>query len=350
MQVISGALKNYEWGSASGLRAWTAGPAPLAELWFGVHPSGASPVVGAPGSTLDAVLTSDQAPILVKLLSAAKPLSVQVHPDAAFAARGFQEINPIYPAGAQPFADQAEKTEMLVALTDFTAFAGWRPLVQVRQLFAELASITGTDPANYFPADTSYRDSFAALVRSVAHLPNREAVIAALPRAVDSVIVDPGTRAAYRTVVQEYPNDPGCLLTLFLDVVHLAPGESIFVPAGVPHSYIHGTGLEVMTTSDNVLRLGLTPKPVFADLALEALSFDEVNQRPPFTVDVSTHAVNAASGHYRVVVALESTTTVTCGTSVTVEQGQSAVITAAEPEAEISTDGRFALVTAVGFA
>jgi hypothetical protein len=38
--------------------------------------------------------------------------------------------------------------------------------------------------------------------------------------------------------------------------------------------YIRGTGLEVMTSSDNVIRLGLTGKPVFVDQAIAALDFD----------------------------------------------------------------------------
>ncbi len=377
MHVITGALKNYEWGTLDGLRPWTDGPAPLAELWFGVHPSGPSPVVagvddqgGSSASSassaleasnslyLDSVLTRTDVPILVKLLSAAKPLSVQVHPSAKFAERGFHHINREIDSPNAPFADEYEKTELLYALTEFEAFSGWRDFAQVRAIFAALSAITGVE---FFPAEATQAEAFAYLVHHAPALANLDSVIAAIPAALenmtdahsldahslDAYSLDAYSLDAYSTVIREYPRDPGCLLTLFLAVIHLEPGESIFVPAGVPHSYIRGTGLEVMTSSDNVLRLGLTPKPVFADLALEALSFAPPVASAPFAVFATRDSCVAASGHYRLVLALEGTATVQLSTSSAVIQpGQAAVITAEESEAHIVTEGRVAVVTA----
>ena len=40
------------------------------------------------------------------------------------------------------------------------------------------------------------------------------------------------------------------------------PGEALFVPAGSVHAYISGLGVEVMASSDNVLRAGLTTKHI----------------------------------------------------------------------------------------
>ena len=34
----------------------------------------------------------------------------------------------------------------------------------------------------------------------------------------------------------------------------------MYLPAGNVHAYLHGLGVEVMASSDNVLRGGLTPK------------------------------------------------------------------------------------------
>lgn len=45
-----------------------------------------------------------------------------------------------------------------------------------------------------------------------------------------------------------------------LNVITLQPGEAMFLDAETPHAYLHGTGLEIMANSDNVLRAGLTPK------------------------------------------------------------------------------------------
>jgi mannose-6-phosphate isomerase len=375
MHVISGVLKNYEWGSPDALRPWTDGPAPLAELWFGVHPSGVSPIVTELDSDrglgidsdpdnhtvmlLDSALGPSDVPILVKLLAAAKPLSVQVHPSAEFAKRGFHHLNEDF-----AFADSNEKTELLYALTDFTAFAGWRDFGQVTAIFMSLSNSTGVE---FFPglngdSELTLRDAFSYLVRNAASIPNLAEVIAQIPAACAKAQVSDHAIDAYSTVIREFPHDTGALLTLFMDVVHLSPRESIFVPAGVPHSYIQGTGIEVMTSSDNVLRLGLTPKPVFAELALEAIDFaytsptTSIATTPrPFHVELigSQESKSVPTGSYRLILAIEDTATVHMeqpggSTEVILMPGQAAVITSADPAAAVTTHGRVAVVTATG--
>ena len=71
-----------------------------------------------------------------------------------------------------------------------------------------------------------------------------------------------------------YPGDPGVLVALLLNLVHLAPGEAIWMPAGNLHAYLHGLGVELMAASDNVLRGGLTPKRVDVDELLKVLRFE----------------------------------------------------------------------------
>jgi mannose-6-phosphate isomerase len=46
------------------------------------------------------------------------------------------------------------------------------------------------------------------------------------------------------------------------------------MPAGNLHAYLHGTGVEVMAASDNVLRGGLTPKHVDVPELLRVLRFE----------------------------------------------------------------------------
>src|SRR5690606_10220559 len=50
--------------------------------------------------------------------------------------------------------------------------------------------------------------------------------------------------------------------SLLLNHVELEPGEALFLPAGNLHCYLSGVAVEVMASSDNVLRGGLTPKHV----------------------------------------------------------------------------------------
>src|SRR5919199_6116927 len=78
-RVLEGALQDYAWGRTDGLRDWTgsASGGPEAELWFGTHPA-------APSPTVRVVPEGDrertEAPLLVKILAAGRPLSLQVHP------------------------------------------------------------------------------------------------------------------------------------------------------------------------------------------------------------------------------------------------------------------------------
>ena len=67
------------------------------------------------------------------------------------------------------------------------------------------------------------------------------------------------------------------LVALLLNRVRLAPGEALFLPAGNIHAYLHGTAIEVMASSDNVLRAGLTPKHVDA---AELMRITDFTPRP----------------------------------------------------------------------
>src|SRR3954462_9831740 len=59
-----------------------------------------------------------------------------------------------------------------------------------------------------------------------------------------------------------YPGDIGIVSALLLNLVQLAPGEAVYLPAGNLHAYLQGVGVEIMANSDNVLRGVLTPKHV----------------------------------------------------------------------------------------
>jgi mannose-6-phosphate isomerase len=73
---------------------------------------------------------------------------------------------------------------------------------------------------------------------------------------------DPDFWAARAMVT--YPDyfDRGIFSIYFFNLVHLKPGEAIFQGAGLPHAYLEGQNVELMSNSDNVLRGGLTPKHV----------------------------------------------------------------------------------------
>jgi mannose-6-phosphate isomerase len=355
MLIVRGAIKDYDWGVVDGLQAWSgqATGAPQAELWFGVHPGGPSPLVDMAGEPTGEHLADHfdiaAIPLLVKLLAAARPLSVQVHPERELAAAGW--LNQQQPGEPLVYSDPFEKTEMLVALEDFEAFAGWRPSDQAA---AVLAGLTGTDDAVAALRRGDRADALRALLAVAT-----PATVQGLGAAARHAGLTDDEVAAYETVARMYPDDRGALLTPLLAYVRLAAGEAVYVPAGVPHSYIRGTGLEVMTSSDNVIRLGLTGKPVFVEHALGALSEELEPQlmrvshgdliwpvNAPFVVRMITSGQERIPhGAYRILLLIDGSARVVSEFGeVTLRPGTAAVISADDPDSFVEADGLIAIV------
>jgi mannose-6-phosphate isomerase len=56
--------------------------------------------------------------------------------------------------------------------------------------------------------------------------------------------------------------DRGIFSVYLFNLVGVQKGEAIFQDAGVPHAYLEGQNVEIMASSDNVLRGGLTTKHI----------------------------------------------------------------------------------------
>ena len=356
MHLIRGTVKDYAWGIVDGLAPWTSAPTggPEAELWFGVHPSGPSTVIAEgteDGTSLGDHLTREQAPILGKVLAAAQPLSVQVHPNARDAQRMWDEQ---HIAGPQILADPYEKTEVLLALEPFDAFVGWRPFGDAAEIIERI------DGLHLAAAALHAHDTKTAIQMIVERKSDAGDLARQLPGAVRGAqeagrLRRPLTAnevAAFERAARDYPDDIGVTLTPLLDFVTLAPGEAVYLAPGIPHSYVRGIGFEVMTSSDNVLRLGLTGKPIYIDQALTIMDYTTpaqflsgsstiAPQGAPFELQVvAGDEVEAASGAYRLVVAIEGACSVTVGqASLEAAQGQGVAIAAHEPAARISAPG-----------
>jgi mannose-6-phosphate isomerase len=257
-------------------------------------------------------------------------------------------------AGRAPvtLTDPFEKTEMIVALEPFEALVGWRAGDSAR---AMLGRMPGCAAAAEVVADP------AAAVRALLALADPGAATAALADAARGAGLSDAAVAAYATIARLHPQDPGAPVTALLDHVVLAPGEAAYVPAGVPHSYVRGLGLEVMTSSDNVLRLGLTSKAVFVDEALGCLvdtrrpavlrqGYDTViaPSGAPFTACVITGgSTPAPTGTYRIVLLIDGTASVrTSLADVDLHVGAAAVFAADDPDLTVVADGRVALLQA----
>lgn len=305
MRLIRGAVRTYAWGSRTAIAEFTGRPAPTphpeAELWLGAHPGDPARLEGAGGeiSLLDAIADDpdgelgptvrerfgDVLPFLVKVLAADEPLSLQAHPSARQAVEGFErEDRAGVPVNSpvRNYRDRNHKPELLVALSDFAALAGFRPAARSVALMKALA-VPGLDPYIALLADQSDAAGLRALFTTwiTAPQPDIDNLIPAVLEGAVSYIRSGATEFApeSRTLLElgeRYPGDAGVLAALLLNRIGLSPGEGIFLPAGNLHSYLHGVAMEVMANSDNVLRGGLTPKHVDVPELLRVLDFDPV--------------------------------------------------------------------------
>lgn len=299
MEHLEGALRPYPWGSHT-LIAQLRGepspsPQPQAELWFGAHPAAPATVNGQglddaiaadPAAALGKRVQDahgDQLPFLVKLLAAAAPLSIQAHPSLEQAKEGFERENAEGIELNSPnrnYKDPNHKPELIVALTEFRALAGFRPVPDTAAFFAELSSPELDRYATLLPTDGEgdLRALFTTLI-SLPHQPRVE-LIESVKRAAAELVDKRNApewmveaAEVYLELNQTYPGDVGVLAALLLNVLTLAPGEAAFLRAGQLHAYLSGLGVEVMANSDNVLRGGLTTKHVDVPELVKVLDF-----------------------------------------------------------------------------
>lgn len=286
---LRGAIQHYAWGSRTALAEWLGRPGPSAEpeaeLWLGAHPNGPAEIeVDGRWEPLDRWLAHGAGagagagglPFLLKVLAVERPLSLQAHPDAAQARAGFARERAAGVAPAERrYADPFAKPELVCALTPFAALCGFRPAAELAARLAELGAgelvpATGDDEARL----AGFLGGWLALAPEARRAPLERVRAAARARAAR----DPECAWLLR-LDAEHPDDPGVLAPLFLHLVELAPWEALFLPPGELHCYLAGVAVELMESSDNVLRGGLTRKPVHVDELLRVARF--APRRPP---------------------------------------------------------------------
>lgn len=275
MHLLKPAEKHYEWGSHSAIQnlAGFGSPGqPLAEIWYGAHPSG--PATLGDGRTLNELISAEGAsvlgedvaerfgsalPFLVKLLAPGHAVSLQVHPSARRAREAYaQQLAD--PTREQKFVDANHKPEQILALTRFEGLVGLRPIAEAVDILASF-----DHPLTRKAASALAPGGERAIHTAITLL--GEATAAEVAALVDlaRALVHAGAHAAAETLLEladQYPGDPGVAVSLMLRRIRLEPGDSVMVDSGVPHAYMSGLALEVMANSDNVFRLGLTAKRV----------------------------------------------------------------------------------------
>ncbi|KAH6799278.1 Mannose-6-phosphate isomerase [Perilla frutescens var. frutescens] len=321
-------VKRYEWGKVgeeSGVARLYAnnsgedidGDEPFAEFWMGTHESGPSyAAVGANGQLrnggvereggrkrnyLNLVSLKDwieqnpsvlgdkvfqkwgpNLPFLFKVLSVAKALSIQAHPDKNLASILHKQQPEVY-------KDGNHKPEMALALTEFEAlcsFVGLEEFKTVLQNVPEIIEVVGAASANQV-LHISKEDGEKKRKEVLQSLFTK--LMSAGKAVISDVVVKLISRLNIKREVRgltekenlvlrlekQYPGDVGVIAAFLLNYVKLNSGEALYLGANEPHAYIHGECVECMATSDNVVRAGLTPKKLDVPTLCSMLTYKQ---------------------------------------------------------------------------
>ena len=302
----------YAWGSHELIQDLTGLGAfgePAAELWFGSHKTSPSQIVsGGTG------LLSDHHPdlgFLVKFLAAAKPLSIQAHPSKERAGVQFANNHPSY-------ADANHKPEMIIAITEFEALCGFRDSSAVA---ADLKALAAAN-SEFVPLLQAFENSGLKGATEFAFDHNLAHELALSVTSLSRSRVQ-----MYFQLAEYFPGDVGLVVgTLLMNHVRLAPGEALYLPAGNIHAYLKGLGVEVMASSDNVLRGGLTSKPIDVAELMAVLDFSSTLEPrvqakelakglihyPSTAKDFSVYGVDVSAGNMLIDLELNGSMIVVC--------------------------------------
>lgn len=297
MHRLAGRPQHYDWGSVTAIPDFLGEQQcerPVAELWFGAHPQAPSL---ADGDRLDEVIAKDprralgpstcyafgyQLPYLLKLIAPDAPLSLQLHPSRSQAQTGFLREETLgIPRNApeRTYRDPNHKPELLYALTHFRAFAGFSVRRKSRELLESLdaplaqkinrrlllSAGRGMRPVVTWLLDPDSGPTTAQVVRFGQACGERLRAGASPDPLLDEMVSD---------LHQQFPGDPAVAVAFLMNPVHLSPGEALYLPAGTLHSYQSGFAVEVMASSDNVIRAGLTSKHIDRGQLLDLGEFD----------------------------------------------------------------------------
>lgn len=286
---LTGTVKHYDWGGTSFipdlLNLQEPQSKPFAEFWMGVHPQANCQLQWADGSVtglrdfiaqnLEGSLGSavqarfGNMPYLFKALDVKDMLSIQVHPTKAAAETDFEAENsrgvPL-DAPTRNYKDNNHKPELMVAMGDFWLLHGFRPVEAMKKILREIPELN-------FLLPVFESEGYAGLYKLVMEMPQEE-VNAHLQPLLDRIVplynagslskMHPDFWAARASITFGRPGiiDRGIFSVYLFNLVFTQKGDAVFQDAGVPHAYLEGQNIEIMASSDNVLRGGLTSKHI----------------------------------------------------------------------------------------
>ena len=305
MWHLTGRIRDYAWGSLTAIPD-LLGSAPTgepqAEYWLGAHPLAPATIDGVDLEELfrdhpewvgDCTRQAfpDRFPVLMKILAAEHPLSLQAHPNREQAEQGFARETRLRVPIDSPvrvYRDEWPKPELLVALTEFDGLCGFREPGHTVKLFRGLGVSEKLDAVI---GPLSQRKGPAAMAEVFLDILSQDH-----PDHVDEVLRLAHGHAEEETELglfartacdlnRHFPHEPSILAALMLNRIHLEPGQGLYLPTQTLHSYLSGVGIEVMACSDNVLRGGLTSKHINVDELIQVVDFTPSSIAPVETCD-----------------------------------------------------------------
>eukprot|EP00823_Brevimastigomonas_motovehiculus_P002745 TRINITY_DN1652_c0_g1_i1.p1 TRINITY_DN1652_c0_g1~~TRINITY_DN1652_c0_g1_i1.p1 ORF type:complete len:421 (+),score=102.97 TRINITY_DN1652_c0_g1_i1:55-1317(+) len=274
---------------------------PYAELWMGTHPNAPSYVIQDKEKEEKSLKLRDaigqDLPFLFKVLSVAKALSIQAHPDKKLAESLHKQKPKLYP-------DDNHKPELACALTPFEVMCGFRPPEQIAAFLSsvpELNALIGSSLSEQFISaakeNSTNEEKMKPLLKSLfTHVMTPDVNV--LKKQLETLITrlkkqqsdeKSNTKSLQDNNIpvdslilrlnEQYPGDVGIFTPHLLNAFVLQPGEAIFLPANEPHAYLSGDCIECMACSDNVVRAGLTPKFRDTNVLCDMLTYTA--RRPP---------------------------------------------------------------------
>lgn len=299
MFPITGKVQHYAWGGYEFipqlLGISNEGNRPFAEYWVGIHHQAIATVQLSDNAFtgLENLIRSEprrylgqrhntlfnDLPYLLKILDVKDMLSIQVHPGKEEALEGFERENAAgipHDAPNRNYKDRNHKPEVMLALGEFWLLHGFR-----RE--EDLIGILETNLVLRHLVPVFKDHGYKALYQFVMDLP-QESIDKMLQPLADRILPlysagklkksDPDFWAA--RAITTYPDkmDKGIFSIYFFNLVKLEAGQAIFQGAGLPHAYLEGQNVELMSNSDNVLRGGLTPKHVDVTELMKHIKFE----------------------------------------------------------------------------
>lgn len=295
---IKGVVQNYAWGGTKYiplLIGQAVTEKKCAEYWMGAHENAPSTTL-ASNELLDEIIRTQpenvlgqrvsekfgRLPFLFKVLDVSTMLSIQVHPSKAEAEKGFKRENqqniPLT-AAHRNYKDDNHKPEIMVALGEFWLLHGFKPAEELKTTLKTTPELEHLLPV--FEKE-GYRGLYKVTLEETTEKTNAtlqplidRILLLYKSKSLDKSSPEYWAAKAFLTFCPEGNLDKGIYSIFFFNIVKVNKGEAVFQDAGVPHAYMEGQNMELMANSDNVLRVGLTPKHVDVQELLKHTTFIE---------------------------------------------------------------------------